>query len=435
MLGFLRHARDRGRRARRGRPLPARPIALGGAVGTASRCSHGRARRAGGRRSASRRSALPAIIARVRRVFDLAADPHAIGAHLAQRPGAGCRWSPRGRACGCRAPGTDSSSPCAPCSASRLRVAAARGLAGRLVRAVRRGAPAGQATAPAQCRAASACSPPRRNWRDADLDALPMPRSRRATLRALAEAALADPALFQPRSGRSRRRSRRLRALPGVGEWTAQYIALRELREPDAFPAADIGLLRALPRRGSARGPRAAALLRTAPRPGGPGAPMPPAFLGERGENNGGSGSMTEVITLLADRLDTPSGEIHLLADRAGNLRALDWDDHSERLHKLLERHYGKGGYRLEAARDPHGFASALAAYFAGRLDAIEGLPVRPTGPRSSARSGGNYEGSRAGRRSAMARSRRGSAGRTRCARWGLPMARTRSASWCRATG
>jgi AraC family transcriptional regulator of adaptative response / DNA-3-methyladenine glycosylase II len=34
--------------------------------------------------------------------------------------------------------------------------------------------------------------------------------------------------------------------LPGVGEWTAQYVALRALREPDAFPAADIGLLRAL---------------------------------------------------------------------------------------------------------------------------------------------------------------------------------------------
>jgi AraC family transcriptional regulator of adaptative response / DNA-3-methyladenine glycosylase II len=31
-----------------------------------------------------------------------------------------------------------------------------------------------------------------------------------------------------------------------VGEWTAQYIALRELREPDAFPGADIGLMRAM---------------------------------------------------------------------------------------------------------------------------------------------------------------------------------------------
>jgi AraC family transcriptional regulator of adaptative response / DNA-3-methyladenine glycosylase II len=37
-----------------------------------------------------------------------------------------------------------------------------------------------------------------------------------------------------------------LRALPGIGEWTAQYIAMREMREPDAFPAGDVGLLRAL---------------------------------------------------------------------------------------------------------------------------------------------------------------------------------------------
>jgi AraC family transcriptional regulator, regulatory protein of adaptative response / DNA-3-methyladenine glycosylase II len=36
--------------------------------------------------------------------------------------------------------------------------------------------------------------------------------------------------------------------LPGIGEWTAQYIAMRELREPDAFPADDIGLKRALAR-------------------------------------------------------------------------------------------------------------------------------------------------------------------------------------------
>ncbi len=38
----------------------------------------------------------------------------------------------------------------------------------------------------------------------------------------------------------------RLRGLPGVGEWTAQYIAMRELREADAFPAADLGLMRAM---------------------------------------------------------------------------------------------------------------------------------------------------------------------------------------------
>jgi DNA-3-methyladenine glycosylase II len=35
-------------------------------------------------------------------------------------------------------------------------------------------------------------------------------------------------------------------ALPGIGEWTAQYIAMRALGEPDAFPAADLGLMKAL---------------------------------------------------------------------------------------------------------------------------------------------------------------------------------------------
>ncbi len=35
-----------------------------------------------------------------------------------------------------------------------------------------------------------------------------------------------------------------VQAIPGIGEWTAQYIALRALREPDAFPASDVGLLR-----------------------------------------------------------------------------------------------------------------------------------------------------------------------------------------------
>jgi 3-methyladenine DNA glycosylase/8-oxoguanine DNA glycosylase len=38
----------------------------------------------------------------------------------------------------------------------------------------------------------------------------------------------------------------RLCALPGIGRWTADYIAMRALGEPDAFPAGDLGLRRAL---------------------------------------------------------------------------------------------------------------------------------------------------------------------------------------------
>jgi hypothetical protein len=50
--------------------------------------------------------------------------------------------------------------------------------------------------------------------------------------------------------------------LPGVGEWTAHYIALRLFREPDAFPAADVGLLRAMADQAGGRPTPADMLLR-----------------------------------------------------------------------------------------------------------------------------------------------------------------------------
>jgi len=49
----------------------------------------------------------------------------------------------------------------------------------------------------------------------------------------------------------------RLRSIRGVGEWTAQYIALRAAREPDAFPSSDVGLLRGAAREGARPSPRA----------------------------------------------------------------------------------------------------------------------------------------------------------------------------------
>jgi AraC family transcriptional regulator of adaptative response / DNA-3-methyladenine glycosylase II len=61
----------------------------------------------------------------------------------------------------------------------------------------------------------------------------------------VARAIAADPTIFS-RGASLEEAIAKLRSLPGIGEWTAQYIAMRELREPDAFPAADIGLLRAM---------------------------------------------------------------------------------------------------------------------------------------------------------------------------------------------
>jgi AraC family transcriptional regulator of adaptative response / DNA-3-methyladenine glycosylase II len=77
----------------------------------------------------------------------------------------------------------------------------------------------------------------------ADLGALGMPATRRRTLTALAQAASSDPHLFGPFATIDEAVAR-LSAIFGIGQWTAQYVALRALRETDAFPATDIGLLR-----------------------------------------------------------------------------------------------------------------------------------------------------------------------------------------------
>ena len=95
-------------------------------------------------------------------------------------------------------------------------------------------------------------------WVGADLSVLPTPRARSGAIAALARAAAADPGLFDP-TGDLPTAIARLKALPGIGEWTAQYIAMRQFREPDAFPAGDIGLMRALAGADGVR-PTAAAL-------------------------------------------------------------------------------------------------------------------------------------------------------------------------------
>ena len=62
-------------------------------------------------------------------------------------------------------------------------------------------------------------------------------------------------------------------------------------------------------------------------------------------------------LDLLVDRLQTPIGELLIVADRAGKLRTIDWTDHEARMRQLLDRYYGKGGYTLDAgarSRRPH---------------------------------------------------------------------------------
>ena len=90
--------------------------------------------------------------------------------------------------------------------------------------------------------------------------------------------------------------------------------------------------------------------------------------------------SESEPLALLVDRLQTPIGELLIVADRAGNLRTIDWTDHEARMRQLLDRYYGKGGYTLEAARDPGGLTRAMRAYFKGDIGVIDKLPVETTG-------------------------------------------------------
>lgn len=77
----------------------------------------------------------------------------------------------------------------------------------------------------------------------ADLAGMGMPGARVATLTTMAAAAAADPSLFDT-AGSLEQAVDRLRAIKGIGEWTAHYIAMRACRQPDAFPASDVGLLR-----------------------------------------------------------------------------------------------------------------------------------------------------------------------------------------------
>ncbi len=77
----------------------------------------------------------------------------------------------------------------------------------------------------------------------ADPARLPLPRSRGRALGAVAEAVDAgEVVLDRGPSTWPRRRTQRCCALPGIGTWTADYIALRALGDPDVFMAGDLGV-------------------------------------------------------------------------------------------------------------------------------------------------------------------------------------------------
>jgi AraC family transcriptional regulator of adaptative response / DNA-3-methyladenine glycosylase II len=79
----------------------------------------------------------------------------------------------------------------------------------------------------------------------ANIASIGLPSARAETIRALARA-VCDGKISFDNVADSNDFLARLCEIPGIGNWTAQYIAMRALGEPDAFPATDLGLLRAL---------------------------------------------------------------------------------------------------------------------------------------------------------------------------------------------
>ncbi|HEX4755125.1 MAG TPA: AlkA N-terminal domain-containing protein [Candidatus Dormibacteraeota bacterium] len=88
---------------------------------------------------------------------------------------------------------------------------------------------------------------------EADIEELGLTPERAATLRALALAMARGDIDVTPAADVAET-ARRLVAIRGVGAWTATYIAMRGLRDPDAFPAGDLGLRRAFARAGGGDG-------------------------------------------------------------------------------------------------------------------------------------------------------------------------------------
>jgi AraC family transcriptional regulator of adaptative response / DNA-3-methyladenine glycosylase II len=95
---------------------------------------------------------------------------------------------------------------------------------------------------------------------EADPERIAMPRARGRALRGLA-ATLARGEIALDRGAEREQTRRALRGLPGIGPWTAEYIAMRALRDPDAFMPSDLGVRHALERLGEDSRPAAAAAL------------------------------------------------------------------------------------------------------------------------------------------------------------------------------
>lgn len=184
--------------------------------------------------SASLARALPAVLARAKRVFDLACDPAQVGAGL----GPLAAGHP-----GLRLPGAFDPFELAVRAVlgQQVTVRAARTLAARFV-----GAFGESVETPFESLTRIFPSPAIvAPLAYGDIAALGIIATRSKTILALA-AGLADGSLSLEPGTDAEAGIRALKQLPGIGDWTAQYMAMRALGWPDAFPHTDYGVMKAL---------------------------------------------------------------------------------------------------------------------------------------------------------------------------------------------
>ena len=198
--------------------------------------------------------ALLPLAARLRALFDLDARPEVIAAHLG---GDGLLAQEVRRRPGLRVPGALDGFEAAARAVvgQQVSVAAATTVSGRLAAALG----ASVATPFPELTRLSPAPEAMVAAGEDRIAALGMPWARACTLVALArQVATGDLAL--ERHAERGEVVERLRAIPGIGDWTAQVVAMRALGDPDAFPAGDLGVRRALggvdPRRALARAER-----------------------------------------------------------------------------------------------------------------------------------------------------------------------------------
>jgi AraC family transcriptional regulator, regulatory protein of adaptative response / DNA-3-methyladenine glycosylase II len=184
---------------------------------------------------------LGAAVAQSRRLLDLDADPRAVHDALAADPWIGDLVA---RAPGLRAPGSADPHEVVTRAivGQQISVAGARTVMARLCEIHGEAYRNGDARLTRLWPSAQALA-------DADPATLPMPHARAQALIGAARALAAGDLALDPGVDRSAAREA-LTALPGIGPWTASYIALRALNDPDVFLASDLGARQALARLG-----------------------------------------------------------------------------------------------------------------------------------------------------------------------------------------